>query len=45
MAKNSYLNVRLPDYMKEKLDEEAKKKNISVSDLVRFILAAYYSKE
>lgn len=43
MAKDSRINVRIPDYMKRKLEEEAASKDISVSDLVRFIFVAHYS--
>lgn len=43
MAKDVRINVRVPEYMKEKVQKDAESKNISISDLVRFILVEYYA--
>jgi len=43
--KDIRLNVRMPQYLKDKVEEEAKKLQLSQSEFIRHLIVGYFAKK
>jgi len=42
---NVTLNFKVPEELRQKIKEEAEKKNISMADMIRIILSEFFEKK